>query len=436
MRKLLLVLVFASPLAAHANKAWGPFPATGSITISGPGVPTQTDAITQYYGDWYNVPNSAHASVTLMNSAPFPHALDMTLQLDGHETTQTITRATNSPSVGPGKKAFIYTPPGGKLSLTLGTNDSITVTIARFDDLNIEATFTGTTSVINTNGTQSTIGPVQISGSLSLHRLKHVELHSGAWIDCDPVIHDAYALVIPRSASECEVKYDLHARQALNEALQPVITSMQAEQWIAQTQPNLKPVDSEMRGSETSPYEAGASVSFYLDKSSPVYQHNQQVLDDAGAKMKSQMSGGGAANPQFMQQMAAQIAANTLPTTFYLKTLMNLPKMEVVNFSRKHTVTQLPGVGTEIEFDDAQPPTGGSEGAPVTWVLVGSWLPPVFEPLGDGGEKAVFRGGLNPNKPLMSAQNYYLVIYSTHQQAAKVIENIDWAPIRALLAER
>lgn len=431
MRKLLLVLVLAAPFAAHANKAWGPFPGAGSITISGPGIPAQTATVTQYYGEWFITPKTAHANVTLLNSNPWPRSFSLTFSLDGLAKTQTITGASNSATVGPGKLAFGYSPPGGKLQLTLGKSDSVTFTITKLDDLSFEATFSGTTTDAQTGA-----GPVQITGTFSLHRLKHVELRSGTWIDCDPVIHDAYALVIPRSASECEVKYDLHAREALNKALEPVVAAMQAQQWILNAPLSSKPVDSENRGTETSPYEAAASLSFYLNKSSPVYQHNQKVLDDSAAQMKSKMSTGGlAANPQLMQQMAKQIADNTLPTSFYLGTLINLPQAEVVNFSRKHTVTQLPGIGTEVFLEDGQPPTGGGDGAPVTWILIGSWLPPIFEPLGDH-EKAIFRGGLNPARPLLSAQNYRLVIYATHAQAEKVIGAMNWAPILALLAEK
>lgn len=431
MRKLLFLLVLASPLAAHANKQYGPFSGGGSITISGPGVTAQTSTVTLYYGEWYITPKDAHAVFTLLNADKWPRSIGFGLQLDGRAMTQTITRATESATVGPGRKSFTYNPPGGKQTLVLGPSDSITFNLKRYDDLNFEATFSGTATVQETGA-----GPVEISGTISLHRLKHVELHTGAWIDCDPVIHDAYATVIPRSTSECEVKYDLHLRQALNQALEPVITAMEAEQWILKAQPNLKPIDNQGRGTETSPYKAGAGLDFYLDRGSPVYQHNQQVLDDASEQMKTQMNGANAmSNPQLMQQMARQIADNTLPTAFYLKTLINQPGTEAVNFSKKHTVTQLPGIGTEVYVEDAQPPTGGGEGAPATWVLVGLWLPPVFEPLGDH-EKAVFHGGLNPAKPLLSAQNYYLVIYATRQQAEKVIHLIDWAPIRALLAEK
>ncbi|MGA3212068.1 MAG: hypothetical protein ABSD20_12250 [Terriglobales bacterium] len=431
MRKLLLILALASPLAAHANKQYGPFPGGGSITISGPGIPEQTNAITQYYGEWYITPNDGHVILALMNSETWPRSLTMSLELDGRSMTQTITHETVSPMMGPGHLSFDYNPPGGKQTLVLAENDSITINIKRYDDLNFEATFTGTATVQQTGA-----GPVQISGAISLHRLKHNEMHSGTWIDCDPVIHDAYATVIPRSASGCEVKYSVHVRQALTQALEPVIAAMEADQWILKARPNLAPVDSEMRGTETSPYKTSAGLDFYLDRSSPVYQHNQQVLDDAAAQMKAQLNGANAmSNPQLMQNMARQIADNTLPTAFHLNTLINIPQTEVIDFSKKHTVTQLPGIGTEIYFDDAQPPTGGSEGAPVTWVLVGSWLPPVFEPLGDH-EKAVFRGGLNPAKPLMSAQNYYLVIYATRPQAEKVIGLVDWAPLRALLAEK
>jgi hypothetical protein len=432
MRRFLLVLLLtlAIPLAAHANKQYGPFPGSGSITISGPGIATQTSTVTQYYGEWYITPKDAHAVFTLMNSDPWPRSLSFSLQLDGRSLTQTITRESNSPSVGPGRMAFNYNPPGGKQTLVLGKNDSLRINIKRYDDLNFEATFSGSATVQETGA-----GPIQISGTISLHRLKHVELHTGSLNNCDPVIHDAYATVIPRSASECEVKYDLHARAALNQALQPAIAAMEARQWILKAPLSLKPVDSEMRGSETLPYKAGASLDFYLDKSSPVYRHNEQVLNDASAKMKAQLNGANAmSNPQLMQQMAKQIADNTLPTTFYLKTLINLPSAEVVNFSRKHIVAQLPGIGTEVYLEDAQPPTGGGEGAPVTWVLVGSWLPPVFEPLGDH-EKAVFRGGLNPAKPLMSAQNYHMTIYAKREQAEQIIKLIDWVQIRALLAE-
>ncbi len=179
-----------------------------------------------------------------------------------------------------------------------------------------------------------------------------------------------------------------------------------------------------------------ASERSALARSSPVWQHNQQVLDDATAKMKAQLNGASAyGNPELMKKMASEIAANTLPTSFSMKTLINSPGAEVVNFSTRHTVTQLAGIGTVIYLNDGQPPTGGGEGAPVTWVLIGSWLPPVFQPLGDH-EKAVFKGGLNPAKPLMSAQNYHVTIYATREQAEEVIRLIDWAPIKALLAEK
>lgn len=72
MRKILLVLALASPLAGYANKQYGPFPGGGSITISGPGVTAQTIAVTRYYGEWYITPQDAHAVFTLMNSDHIP----------------------------------------------------------------------------------------------------------------------------------------------------------------------------------------------------------------------------------------------------------------------------------------------------------------------------------------------------------------------------
>jgi hypothetical protein len=431
LRSAVPLVVLTVSLAAHASRQYGPFPSNSRVTVSGPGVAAESWNLTTLYGEWYITPKDAHAVLTLINADPWPRSLSFFVQLDGKATTQTITRTNNSASVGPGRLGFGFNLPGGKQTLVLGKANAVTVTITRFDDLSFEATVTGTTTVLETGA-----GPVQISGTISLHRTAHAEKRSGSWIECDPVIHDAYATVIPRSASECETKYDLHVRQALNQALEPVIRAMEAKQWVLRVYPDLKLVDNEMRGSETSPYEAGATLDFYLARSSPVWQHNQQVLDDATAKMKTQLNGASAySNPELMKKMAMEMAANTLPTAFSLKTLINLPNAEVVNFSTRHTVAELPGIGTEIYFEDGQPPTGGGEGAPVTWVLVGSWLPPVFEPLGDH-EKAVFKGGLNPAKPLMSAQNYHVTIYATREIAQEVIKLIDWAPVKGLLEEK
>jgi hypothetical protein len=416
-------------LAGHASRQYGPFPSNSRITVSGPGVSAQSWNLTTLYGEWYITQKDAHAVLTLINADPWPRSLSFYVQLDGKATTQTITKANNSPSVGPGRVGFGFNLPGGKQTLVLGKTDALTVTVTRFDDLNFEATVRGTTTVLETGA-----GPVEISATISLHRATHAEKRSGSWIDCDPVIHDAYATVIPRSASECEVKYDLHARAALNQALEPVIRAMEAKQWVLKAHPDLKPVDNEGRGSEGSPYEASAALDFYLARSSPVWQHNQQVMEDAAAKMKAQPGGVGS-NPQLFKHMADEMAANTLPTAFRLKTQINLPNAEVVNFSTRHTVKQLPGIGTVVYLNDGQPPTGGGEGAPVTWVLVGSWQPPVFEPLGDH-EKAVFRGGLSPAKPLLSAQNYCVTIYATREMAEETTKEIDWAPVKALLAEK
>jgi hypothetical protein len=52
--------------------------------------------------------------MTLLNADPWPRSIDMSLQLDGRSTPQTITRANESDTLGPGRVSFGFRGPGGK----------------------------------------------------------------------------------------------------------------------------------------------------------------------------------------------------------------------------------------------------------------------------------------------------------------------------------
>lgn len=410
---------------------------TSQIMIDGGGFQGQPISLPKVSGDWFVTGDDAHADLNL-ETAGGAQRVVLQLQWDGAGATHTITHENNDTVVGAGHSTFyLLLPPGGAASPQ--HSDRITIAVTRMDDNAIEARLTGTA----TGNSQ-----LRFTGTISLRRTGvHVVRSSGAWHDCDPQIHDKMAGAEDRSPSECEVKFDRHVREVLQQAFAPVISGFESQEWTVSSPPNLGPVTSMERHSEGAPYrldtahEGAFRIGLALRQDSAAYQRFAEKYQQQMAKLSQQMAeatkGGGTGGQAAIEQMAQTLSAQSDGTAISITVLTNRGSAGVVNFKGVHTVSALPGGGTIVFVPGAQPSTGGGADAAqaMTWVLVGPWGAPAFKSLGGDGEQIDVSGGLKPGTPTLHVQNVWVRIRTSKELAAEVIERADWGKIRALLEE-
>ena len=58
----------------------------------------------------------------------------------------------------------------------------------------------------------------------------------------------------PRSASECEAKFDTDVRQAIRQSLVRSIGALRGAEWIVEKEPSLKPITAMARSTEKNPF--------------------------------------------------------------------------------------------------------------------------------------------------------------------------------------
>ena len=454
-----LALSAAIHAQAPSRAALPPVTSTSTITISGPGVGGASRTMSLPFmnnfkgkGDWYVTPTDAHAAFFLsdalttragrldleLNGTPNelinqPFAITMQNNKDtGHKTDQ-------------GFEVMIGTAQKSTTFSAVDPGDTLTITVTKMDMLSFEANFSGALTelgMMERNGHEA--HRVSVSGSIRLHRPSAPPaVSTGAWNNCDPVIHDWLNQAENRAASECETGFDRHVRAAMNNAFAPMVSSLQAQQWKTPwgvDDPTV-PFTAAPRGSETQPFTGqGWSVRMQMDSGSPQYQQLKASADQPDPDLVKEMElmkQGKYAEAQALDK--ARKPNNALGefrdnTEFTARASINSGGLDVVNFHGSFTATPLPGGGAILYLPAAQPPTGGGEGEPWTFILLGPWGQPTAAHLDGETTRVVVKAQLNPTPARLGAQTVLVRIRSSRELAQKVIQSIDWGPLRALIA--
>jgi hypothetical protein len=426
-------------LAALPSHAFAQHIAAASesiLTVSGPGITSETYHLAQVYGDWFVNATDAHAALTL-RTLPGAHQAQLGIGWDGKGPTQTIDAAKNDVHSQSGFQFSLHLTGAGPYgqSAQLRGSDAITVTITTMDNLTLEGTFTG-------SATGS--GPLTISGVLKLHRAATAEKPTGTFGNCDPQIYDRLAGAEWRSPSDCEVKFDAYVRTGLTAALQPTIDSLTAQGWNIASSVETQSLTSIPRHTEDKPFQLAEQqmhqggafyISLTLDKNSPIYQHYDSQTQAAMQQMSDQMKAGVASVTKSATDALRDASKEQQEhTTLHIGIAINAASTGIAIFKGGHTVTQLPTGGFMVSAPYVQPPGGGGEdGAQrVTYVFLGSFTPPAAA-ASSGPENVQVKATLNSAR-LLSVQTIRIRIQCGTDLAQQVIQLIDWSALQNLMA--
>jgi hypothetical protein len=452
------VLLFSGTLlafsSAFASAAAAPPPVTSNstVTISGPGMAGATRTCALPFmndfadkGDWYVLPNDAHAAFLVADKASNSQCR-VDILLNGAQKTFVVTSANDLASGHKSDQAFDVMVSGGRGDKTFSTTDpgdAVTVTVSRMDMLNFEATFSGTMTevgMMERNGHEA--HRVTVAGVIRLHRASAPPPRSaGNWVGCDPVVHDWLNQAQNRASSDCEVKFDHHLQTALNAAFSPMQSALTAAQWqiVNKPDPDLLFL-SAPRGSEKEPFHGqGFKLTMTVNPNSPQGQQAMAAAntpDPLMIKMMELLKAGNYAPAQELQkQLDAKLKSAPSPpsTRLTVQVTFNSSAREFINFHGVFSASALPGGGTVLYLPAMQSLGGGSGGDPGAWVLLGPWSQPTSTRLDGDTTKVITKARINPSAPRLSVQNIAVYLNCDRNLAAKAIQAIDWTQLRALL---
>jgi hypothetical protein len=198
-------------LAAFSGIVLPAFAATTSdsrITVSGGPIAAETFVFARVYGDWFVAARDAHAFLTLVTTTG-AHQAQAVIELDGKSERQEIEA---------GEKDLTFL-------LHLRTPYNQTVQLKGFGRGR---------GYFDPDGRPQHRGRHIGHGNARRERACEDRRHTQdpsrrgkraggrRFGDCDPVVHDRLAGAEWRSATECEIKFDSHAREALRNALKPL----------------------------------------------------------------------------------------------------------------------------------------------------------------------------------------------------------------------
>jgi len=441
---------------AFANAATAPPPvlSNSTVTISGPGIGGVSRTFSLPFmnnfankGDWYVLPNDAHAAFFVADKATYSQCRAEIL-LNGAQKTFVITSVNDLASGHKTDLAFSVMVGDGRSNKTFSTTDpgdAVTVTVTKMDMLSFEATFSGTMTevgMMERNGHEA--HRVTVNGAISLHRASAPsQISAGNWVGCDPIVHDWLNQAQNRASSDCEVKFDHHVQTALNAAFAPMESALTASQWqiVNKPDPNVMFV-SAPRGSEQEPFHGqGFKLAMAVNPNSAQGQQTMAAAstpDPLMMKMMELLKAGKYAEAQELQkQLDAKLKSAPPPpsTRFTVQVSFNASAKELINFHGAFSASALPGGGTVLYLPAMQPLGGGSGGDPGTWVLLGPWSQPASTHLDGETTKVISKAQMNPSAPRLSVQSIAVYLNCDRNLATNAISAIDWSQLRALLAQ-
>ena len=391
------------------------------ITISGGPIAGETFVFPRLYGDWFVTPRDAHAFLTLVTTTG-AHQAQAEIELDGKSDRQVVKAGAKDLNF------YLHLKAPYNQTAQLKGSDAIEITLTRMDDLNIEASVSGT-------ATLGENAAVKIGGTLKIHRDAANAPVGGAFGDCDPVVHDRLAGAEWRSATECEIKFDTQVREALRNALKPLESGLGGD-WEETARPKTDAIYSIPRQSEKAPFqlEQAVRLEFRLRSGSAQAQRNQAAIDAVTKHMADAMKSVEAAKA-FESELTVATHAAEASGHIAVSVRINLPSLGIENFKGTHTDAQIPGVGYSIGVPYVQARTGGDIGAShqTTYVLLGGWSPATGVKSGEG-ERINTRSNLGPRGANLTVQNIEVEIEAGPELAKQAIGLIDWNAMRQLLA--
>ena len=424
-----------------------------SVTVSGPVIGgTRTIALPwmnnfENKGDWYATPTDAHVGL-LLGDAPAVKEGRIDLELNGKQTTFVINHGNNKNTghrtdlwfgvtVGSAQKSTMF---------TLDDNDEVTIAVTRLDSLTLDATVSGTMTqagLMERNGHEAY--RIKVNGTISLHRASApAEKSAGNYIDCDPVIHDWLNQAEDRAPAECEVKFDRDVRAGMTKAFEPTYAAFAEQQWRVTRSPKVGPLDAIPRGTEKMPYQFGfgiLAVGFELTMGSeaPEFQRLKAAADapDPGLSRVMELRKQGkygeaqaAAKEHKPNNALGEFRGNT---QVVVTPAINRAEMTVVNFHGAFVASPLSGGGTVLYLPEAQPGGGGSEGEPMTYVLLGPWRQASAVRLDADATKVSVNATMSASSPRLSVQTVLVGFHCSRELAEKAIQTVDWPRLRGLI---
>ena len=372
----------------------------------------------------------------------------MELELNGKQSTFVINHSNNQNTghrtdllfgamVGSAQKSTLF---------TLDDNDEVTIAVTRMDSLTLEATVSGTLTqagLMERNGHDGF--RIKVNGVISLHRASApAEKSAGKYTDCDPVIHDWLNQAQNRAPSECEVKFDQDVRTSMTKAFEHTYTGIAAQQWRVMRSPKAGTLDGIPRGSEKMPYQFGfgnfaAGFELTMDSQAPEFQRLKAAADapDPGqTKVPELMKQGkyaeaqGAATAVTPNHALIEFKGNT---QVVVAPVIKTAGITAVNFHGAFAAAPLAGGGTVLYLPEAQSGGGGSEGDPITYVLLGPWGQPSAARLDADETRVSVKATMNPSSPRLSVQTVVVGFHCSRELAQKAIQTVDWTALRGLI---
>jgi hypothetical protein len=447
-----VVLALTTALASAAS-APPPVVSNSTVTISGPGIGGGPRTCSMPFmnnfankGDWYLLPNDAHAAFFVADKMPYSQC-SVDILLNGAQKTFDITSANDLATGHKTDQAFDVSVGDGhnnKKFSTTDPGDTVTITVTKMDMLNFEATFSGTMTevgMMERNGHEA--HRVTVNGVISLHRASAPQpISAGNWVGCDPIVHDWLNEAENRASSDCEVKFDHHLETALVAAFSPMESAFTASEWQIVNKPDPGVLFlAAPRRSEAEPFHGqGFKLTMAVNPNSAQGQQTMAAAntpDPMMVKMMELLKEGKYAEAQELQkQLDAKLKSAPPPpsTRFTVQVSFNTSGKELINFHGAFSTSALPGGGTVLYLPAMQGLGGGSGGDPGTWVLLGPWSPPAATHLDGETTKVITKAQMNPSAPRLSVQNIAVYLNCDRDLATKAIQAIDWSQLRALLS--
>jgi hypothetical protein len=424
---LLPLLTLAAPAQRRGSPPTRPTPITigseSQIVIDGGQIRNETFPLPQVQGDWFVTANDAHVSLTLKSTSPKP-PITLDVSWFGKQPNHVINADNNTDLTGDHVN-FLLVMNGQEPYNTMAKprgQDSITVTVSRMDDHDLEAHVGGMADKLRINAT------------VRLHR-DSVPFRpmTGTYGSCDNIIYDKMYGAQNRSPSECEARFDGDVRRAIRQSLDRVMSYFRTAGWLVEKEPELKPITAIARNTEKNPFRidfagSGAySVVLKMNPASPQGQAWQQRYQGMMQSLKP-----GAESIQAFSKMAYEMKG---ATEVRISVVTNMLMASVGNFKGEHTVLNLPGAAYAVFSSHAQAATGGGvdNSEDRALILLGSWTPVAIVKHSDGGEEIGAKAVFDKAAPPLSVQNMWIRINANQELTQNIVRQLDLAPLQALM---
>jgi hypothetical protein len=427
-RALFLLSLLTVPAPAQRR---GPAPiaiaSTSQLTVDGGQIRNETFSLSQAQGDWFVTANDAHASLTLKTAAPKP-PVTLDVRWFGKQPSRVINAGNNTDMTGD-RVTFMLLMNGQEpynIAAKPRGDDSITVTVTRMDDHDLEARIVGAAEKLRINAT------------VSLHRdalpSRPMTATYGA---CEPVIYDKMYGAQSRSPSECEVRFESDVYRAIRQSLDRVMAWFRTADWVVTKESEPKPIVSAARGTEKNPFRLdftsnGAySVIARMNPASAQSQAYRKQFEDLMQKLQGR-GGVDAAALQDIQSVGYQTKG---ATEVNIGVSINPPSAGLANFKGEHTMLNVPGSAYAVFSAHAQAATGGGIDASEdrALILLGAWEPAAIQKQSDGGEQISIKPAFDKSASMLSVQTIVIRINANQELVRNILRQIDLTPLQALL---